>query len=141
MPKKLNPMAVRKVLTYEADELARALKVSIATIHNMVRRGMPVMSSQKPYLFSGEEVQDFIKAERASNKTPMAEDELYCPSCRKGQKPAGMLVEYFELSTTSINLKGKCCVCGCGANRFSSKERLPNLVAFFKISKGAESGA
>ena len=93
MGKKLNPMAVKKASTYDTKELARALGVTPATVRNLYRRGMPALTSKTPYLFIGEGVREFIKAERNANKRPLEPDQLYCPACRKGRRPFAMMVD------------------------------------------------
>ena len=141
MAKKLNPMAVRRALTYDTEELARALGVTPPTIRNMVRRGMPVMASQKPHLFSGEAVREFIRAERVSNRKPMTSDQLFCPSCGRGRKPMAMLAELTRPTPKTMQLKGLCEVCEGGCNRMISPKHLPQFMATFDITQRAGAGA
>lgn len=64
MPKRSNPMAVSKALTYTVEEAATTLGVTTATIRNYVKRGLPIMTAQRPYLISGEAMREFLLNER-----------------------------------------------------------------------------
>ncbi|MBB3994747.1 transposase [Sulfitobacter undariae] len=56
MSKRADPMAVKAALTYEIKDAAKTLGVSVSTICNWIKDGLPVMASQKPFLISGAEL-------------------------------------------------------------------------------------
>ena len=64
-------MAISKALTYTVDEAATALDVTTATVRNYVRRGLPIMTAQRPYLISGEALRAFLLNERERRKKPL----------------------------------------------------------------------
>ena len=141
MAKRLNPMKVHRALSYETEDLARALSVTCATIRNMVKRGMPVMASRKPYLYSGEAVREFIVAENKNKKSPMAADQLRCMTCRTGRRPLKMTVDLQPLNAKTGLLTGICERCGGTCTRMISLSLLSEFAAIFDITERAGSDA
>ncbi len=135
MPKRPNPMSVNKVLSYTVEEAATALSVTHATVRNYVRRGLPVMSSQRPYLISGEALREFLTEERAAKKVPLKPDELYCPSCSRGRRPFGLLVDLAPLTSKTGLLKGLCERCEGPSNRMIAYTQLKSFSTIFDITK------
>jgi hypothetical protein len=141
MSKRANPMAVKAALTYEIGEAAIALGKSPATIRNWIKDGLPVMSSRKPYLISGADIRDHIKAKSQAAKSPLEQDELYCLSCRAGRKPLGMVVEAFRNTPKTTRLMGACERCGANAARMISNTKTHEFAQTFQIKAGGHSDA
>ena len=141
MPKRPNPMAVSKALTYTIDEGATALGVTTATIRNYVRRGLPIMTSQRPYLISGEALRAFLLHERESRKKPLQADQLFCPSCREGRRPFGMMVDLFMMSGKSGRLTGLCEVCDGASQRMIGIRDIKKFADIFDITERASSAS
>lgn len=135
MPKRPNPFAIHKALTYTTEEAARDLKVTTATVRNYVRRGLPVMTGRRPFIFSGEELRDFLVQERARTKRPLKADELFCPACGKGQRPFGLMVDLFPQNAKIGLLKGLCEVCEGPSNRIIALRQIPTFAETFEITK------
>ncbi|MEO0923294.1 MAG: helix-turn-helix domain-containing protein [Pseudomonadota bacterium] len=135
MPKRPNPMAINKALNYSTEEAARALNVSTATIRNYVRRGLPVMTKTRPFLFTGEALREFLVQERARNKRPLQPDELFCPACKKGQRPFGLMVDLVPRNAKTAMLKGLCDVCEGPSNRIIGLRQFSSFDAIFDIAK------
>ncbi|SHK90303.1 hypothetical protein SAMN05444414_102193 [Roseovarius marisflavi] len=136
MSKRANPMAVKSALTYDVSEAAKALGKSPATIRNWVKDGLPVMSSKKPLLFSGLALREYLRAKYRAKKTPLASDELYCPSCKTGRKPAAMTVEAFSNSTKTTRLLGICSHCDAYSSRIISNGKSDAFAQTFHVKEG-----
>ena len=141
MPKRPNPMAVKQVLTYTVEEAADALHVTTATVRNYIRRGLPVLANKRPALISGQEIRRFLRAERSAKKSPLAPDELRCPSCQRGRRPFGLLVDVEPISQKTAILKGLCEVCETPSSRFIATHRLPDFAETFDITERANKTA
>ncbi|WP_386682736.1 helix-turn-helix domain-containing protein [Loktanella sp. R86503] len=139
MTKRANPMAVKASLTYEVSEAALALGKSKATIRNWIRDGLPVMAAQKPYLILGQALRDYIRARSQAAKSPLAQDELYCLSCKSAQRPHDLIVEVVPNNAQTIRLKGVCSDCGGAAGRYVSKKKLQQFAAIFTFKKSGSS--
>ena len=141
MPKRPNPMAVNKALTYTIEESANALGVTTTTIRNYVRRGLPIMTSQRPFLISGEALRVFLLNVRQSHKKPLQADELFCPTCRAGRRPFGMMVDLIMISGKSGRLAGLCETCDGPSQRIISTRQVKDFAAIFDITEQAISVA
>ncbi|WP_436398938.1 helix-turn-helix domain-containing protein [Roseobacter sp. S98] len=141
MPKRPNPMAINKALTYAIEEAANALGVTTATIRNYVRRGLPIMTSQRPYLISGEVLRVFLSRERERRRKPLQADQLFCPSCKDGRRPFGMMVDLFMMSGKSGRLAGLCEICDGPSQRMISTRQIKDFAAIFDIKEQANSAA
>lgn len=141
MPKRPNPMAINMALTYTIEEAANALGVTTATIRNYVRRGLPIMTSQRPYLISGEALRLFLLNERQSCKNPLKDNELFCPSCRKGRRPFGMMVDLVVASSKTGRLTGVCEICDGTSQRMISIRQIKDFAVIFDITKQVSSAA
>ncbi|MGC3938144.1 helix-turn-helix domain-containing protein [Roseobacter sp. EG26] len=139
MSKRANPMAVKSVLTYDVSEAAKALGKSSATIRNWVKDGLPVMSSKKPLLISGLALREYLRAKYRDQKSPLASDELYCPSCRKGRRPVAMAVEVCSNSPKTTRLLGTCSHCDAYASRIISKSKADAFAQTFLVKEGGQS--
>ena len=141
MPRLPNPMKINKALTYTVEEAANVLGVTTATIRNYVRRGLPIMTAQRPYLISGEALRAFLLNERESRKKPLQPDELFCPSCGAGRRPYGLMVDLVMLSGKSGLLMGLCEVCEGPARRMIGTRQVDDFAAIFDITEQATSAA
>ena len=141
MGKRANPMAVKSALAYEVSEAANALGVSVGTIRNWVKDGLPIMASKKPYLISGAELRDYLRNKSLAAKRPLEADELNCFACRAGRKPLAMAVDCFPNTANTSRLVGECEQCGSVANRFISNARREEFAATFDFKTEANSKA
>ena len=141
MSKRANPMAVKSALTYDVSEAAKAFGKSPATIRNWVKDGLPVMSSKKPLLFSGLALREYLRAKYRAKKTPLAFDELYCPSCQTGRKPFAMTVEAFTNSPKTTRFLGTCSHCDGCSSRIISNSKASLFAQTFHVKEGEQSDA
>jgi hypothetical protein len=141
MTKRVNPMAVKANATYDVFEAARALKVSPATIRNWVKGGMEAMTDSKPYLILGSAIREYLRAKYEAARSPLKEDELFCPSCRTGRKPMDMIVTLSPVSPKTDLLKGACERCNCTSTRMISHQKPHDFATTFQISAKRNSEA
>lgn len=141
MGKRTNPMAIKAALSYTINEAAQALGKNPATIRNWIKDGLPVMSSCKPYLISGEALRFYLRNKYKSAKRPLAADQLFCPCCGVGRKPDDMAVVMSEMAPKTNLLKGQCSQCNATATRMISKSRVDEFAQMFNITKQASSRA
>lgn len=141
MAKRVNPMAVKKDYAYDIVEAARALNVTPATIRNWMKDGMEAMTASKPYLILGDAIREYLRTKYTAAKRPLKEGELFCPSCRTGRKPVGMLVTLTAISVKTDLLKGPCGHCGGTATRMISHKQRHFFAATFQFAKERNSEA
>jgi Helix-turn-helix domain len=141
MSKRANPMAVKAALTYDVNEAARALDKTPATIRNWIKDGLPVMSSRKPYLISGEAIREYLRAKYKASKRPLDPDTLFCPACGVGRQPVGMEASISSLTVYTSLLKGVCSHCCGTSTRMISKTKVTDFAHTFTIKEEVDSDA
>lgn len=139
MGKRANPMAVKAALTYDIYEAAKALGKTPATIRSWIKDGLPVMSSRKPYLISGEAIRSYLREKYKAAKRPLGQNEFFCPGCRDARQPVGMAATVWPMQNQTVLLKGVCITCGCTCTRMISKSRLGEFAQRFRLSNKADS--
>ena len=131
MAKGPNPRSIKAARTYTIIETADRLGVSIGTVRGWVREGLPAMKSQRPHLILGDVLRTFLEVRRVNAKSKLAEDQIYCLTCKSGQTPLGMMVDAVDQTAKTVRLTGLCCVCGGTCNRIASRAKLPVLSQIF----------
>lgn len=109
--RRVNANRVKSHFSYTADELATCLDMHKNTVRNWRRNGLEPIDDQRPSLFQGATVREFLKSQRASRKRPCAPGTLYCLSCREPRRPALGMVDYQPMRPDSGNLRAICEVC------------------------------
>ena len=141
MSKRANPMAVKAALSYEVSEAALALGKTPATIRHWIKDGLPVMSSRKPYLISGEAIRTYLRAKYEAARRPLGPDHFYCPSCREARQPVDMAATLSPNNARTSLLKGVCDHCGSTCTRMISTSKVSDFARTFNFKEGADSEA
>lgn len=135
MSKRANPMAVKATLTYEIKDAAKALGVSVATIRNWIKDGLPVMASQKPFLILGAELRAYLRAKHRAKKSPLKHNQLYCLSCKTGCEPHNLTVTPTPNSPRTLRITGTCGRCGGTSSRIISLSKVSEFARSFHFKK------
>ena len=133
MVKRVNPRNIKTHQAYEIDQAACSVGVSIPTIRGWIKKGLPVMRAQKPFLIIGADLREYIENARKRAKAPLQANQLYCLRCREARTPMGDMVDYLPISPTRGRLVGLCSECEGTLNRFCSRSALPGLANIFDI--------
>ena len=131
MKRNCNPNLIKIKHSYNSVELAEVFKIHIRTVQSWRKAGLKTIDeNSKPYLFYGEEIRRFIKETRLKSRHPLKIDEFYCPRCRQPRKSLEkdifIKITNKMLGKTSKQaiLKGKCSVCNCSLNKYSSETKV-----------------
>lgn len=127
--------ALRAARSYTFEEAATALGVSFSTIRNWVKKGLPIMKAQRPYLILGEDLKAFRQAQSDGRKAPLQPTELYCLSCKAPRMPWGMMVDCTRQTATTARLTGLCEVCGGTCNRMISRTKIGQFREIFALAE------
>ena len=125
--------AVRAARTYTIEEAAMTLGVTVGTIRNWVKDGMPIMKAQRPYLILGEALRDFLQDRSKGGKVVLELSQLYCLTCKAARVPMGMMVDAIPQTATTARLMGLCEVCGGTCNRMISRSKLGAFGQIFDL--------
>jgi hypothetical protein len=131
MKKKYNLRKLNKHKSYDTSELQETLGVHPQTVKTWKREGLkPINGGCSPFLYSGEELREFLYKRTESQKVRLKEGEIYCLKCRKAVKP--MTIEVIERGiilgngNESTTLKSNCPICNSKIQRFSSIKKEVN---------------
>jgi excisionase family DNA binding protein len=133
MAKRPSHKAIRAARSYTIEEAAGTLGVTIGTVRNWVKAGLPTMRSQRPYLILGEALKDFLQKRTKRSKAKLAASELYCLTCKEPREPLGLLVDCTPQNPSTARLTGLCEVCGGTCNRMISRSKIEEFSRIFEL--------
>lgn len=110
--RRINPNLAKIHHSYTTRELADRLGVHKNTIRHWQSNGLRPIDDQRPYVFDGAVVRQFLKLRNESQKRPCPVGMLYCFRCRQPRRPSPTCVEYAPMRTGAGNLRAQCGECG-----------------------------
>ena len=135
-PRRLNPNLVKVHRSYTASELAERLGVHKNTVRNWQREGLAPIDGERPFLFQGGAVREFLRSRNAGRKVPCGPGRFYCFRCRQPRVPAGGMVDFVPLNARSGNLRALCGGCGGLMHRRASVAALASIMPGIAIQMG-----
>jgi hypothetical protein len=103
-----NPNRVKLHYSYTIGELAACFGVHKNTVRNWQRQGLKPIDDNRPILFHGGSVREFVMRRNKQRKQPCPVGTLYCLRCRVPRRPALDMVDYIPVKAGSGNLKAIC---------------------------------
>lgn len=110
--RRINPNLAKIHHSYTARELADRLGVHKNTIRHWQLNGLRPIDDQRPYVFDGAVVRQFLKSRNESQKQPCPVGMLYCFRCHEPRRPSPTSIEYAQTRIGAGNLRGLCSECG-----------------------------
>ena len=133
--RRLNPRLVRIHFCYSASDIVRLFGVHKNTVRTWLKEGLPRIDDSRPILVHGRDLRAFLERRQRSRKRKCPPGTFYCLKCREPRPPALGMVDFFEMTVTSGNLKALCATCGTLMNRRAQRARIdavmPNLTVQF----------
>ena len=125
---------VKTHLTYTYDEAARVTGTHKRTVMGWVRKGLPVLSGQKPHLIRGCDLRDFLCKAIKKRKTPLKPNQFYCLKCRDGREAAEGMVDCTLPETGAAMLESLCGVCLTTMFKRVSRDHMMELSCHFDVT-------
>lgn len=104
---------------YTVEDISELFSVTTKTVYRWTTLGLkPIEGSQRPYLFHGEDLKEFIKNMLSKRRHPLGEDEFFCMKCRcpRKSKPGFQTTILTEIRMGTNKLSGRktgvCEICG-----------------------------
>lgn len=92
------------------------------------------MKSRRPFLILGEALRSYL-ADRANGaKVRLAQDQLYCFTCKSARGPAGGFVDCIAQTAKTARLMGLCDHCGGTCNRMISATKIASFAEIFNLA-------
>lgn len=118
------------------DEIGPSKSTVQYWVHN---NGLePIDINDRPWLFYGYVLKEFLKKKKDKFKCKLKEDECYCCSCRKGVRILSQSIQLFntgkKLGTGSVSqilIKGICAECGKTATRLTSANKVDDFLKYY----------
>lgn len=133
MAKRVQHTKIKQNLTYTMQEAADALGLSLATIRDWVKKGLPIHKDKRPFLIYGEELRCFIQKTQQAKRYKLADNQLSCFTCKAACVPHGMAVILAKQTAKTSRLSGICANCGGRCARIISNQRIPLFEQVLKI--------
>lgn len=128
MAKRVNTRRIRANRSYDVTEAASVCGVTVWTVRNWIKQGLPRLDGQRPTLISGEALKSFLQERRAQAKCRLKSGEMYCPSCRAASIALGGEVEVKHYGNRRA-VQGICPRCDGICSRFVSQAQLKDFEA------------
>ena len=128
MPKQARLSGIKSFRCYTKAEAAALVGVSSRTIRNWTRDGLPLLDASHPPLIRGDDLRDYITAQRADRKVKTDLCEFYCLRCRKRRMPAVDMADC-KIEGNKAMLTALCGVCAGVVCKPISLARLPEVRA------------
>ena len=135
-----NPNKVKINRSYSYEELAAVYGVHKNTVATWVKNGLPCLKEMRPYLIFGADAKQYLQAQRQTKKQVCKSNELFCVRCKKPAQSLDNCVQYFPLTATKGCLRGICCTCEGGINKFVSYASLARYAEIFDLVNSAGLG-
>lgn len=126
--RRINPNLVKLHRNYTARQLADRLGVHKNTIRHWQRNGLVPIDGQRPHLFHGATVREFLAIRNAQRKRPCPPGTLYCFHCRVPRRPVPTSVEYIRMRPDTGNLRAVCADCGTTMHRHARQAAIHSVV-------------
>lgn len=123
MAKRVNTRLIRTSRSYDTIEAAEVCGVTVWTVRNWIKQGLPVLDEKRPMLIAGEVLRSFLKERQAKTRCKLRDGEFYCTSCKA---PSFALDGEIEVQKYGKRLavRGRCQCCEAVCSRFVSAAQL-----------------
>jgi hypothetical protein len=112
---------IRQNYTQTVAEIAEMFSLTPDTVFRWIRNeGLNRIPGSKKYLVHTSDLRNFLTKKNAKNKRPCKEGEIFCCKCRMPQKPDPAFIKIKRKANKTVQVKGKCSVCGTNMMTFVS---------------------
>jgi hypothetical protein len=126
--RRINPNLAKIHHSYTARELADRLGVHKNTVRHWQRNGLKSIDDQRPCLFDGAVVRQFLKSRNESQKQPCPVGTIYCFGCHEPRRPSPTPIEYAQTRIGAGNLRALCSKCGAVMCRRVRQDAIPAVL-------------
>ncbi len=130
-----NLIRLRSIRSYTMRELAYVLAVHVRTVQGWHKRGlMSIDEADRPLLFLGAVVKDFLRLRRRAAQCKLKPSQCYCLRCRTGvePQPSTASVEVTDrrvgAESRQVIVRGSCPVCKATVVRFATTKSIQRTV-------------
>ena len=133
MPKQARINGIKSYRCYTPSEAAAIVGVSTRTIRNWSKDGLQILDATHPPLIRGDDLRDYITAQRKDRKVKTGLCEFYCLSCRTKRNPAAGMADC-QITGNKAMLTALCDACETIVCKPLSLSRLPEIGATLDLT-------
>jgi hypothetical protein len=132
--RKHSAQRVKKRLTYNVREAAKATGASPGTVRRWREAGLKPVEGSSPPFFRGVDIIDFLKRRAEARKQPCGPGRMFCFKCKAPKRPAFDEIEFRPSTPKSGRLTGLCPNCATVMHRRVSLAKLRAAAGDLKLS-------
>lgn len=125
MARKVNVARVKSNRSYTVEELADAAGVTPQTVRSWIKKGLPALTEQRPFLVLGRACKGFAANAKSVRRRPLQLGEFFCLRCKCARRAAMAMADYETLTPDRGLLRAFCEVCEGPCTRMVSAAALP----------------
>lgn len=136
MAARYSTSGIKKRRSYSIQEAAEVCGVSVGTIRNWVRDGLPALKETRPFLVEGSNLLSFLNGKKAKCRTKLSQSELFCTGCQAARQASEGLVEISNNNGSRAMIRAICPECEGIACRIISLNEIPHWTKLEGKAKG-----
>jgi Helix-turn-helix domain len=124
---------IKSLRNYTIADVARILQVSRRTVRVWIKKGLPIIDRQRPFLIHGSDLKEFLFSRKQRRKSKCGPGEIFCVKCRVPKRPAGGMADYEPRSVMRGSLVGICPTCNTIISRWTSPAKLEHAKGNLEV--------
>lgn len=133
MSDRLRTHHIKTARSYTVQELAETVGVSVQSLRNWVRAGLPALRGQKPTLIRGVDAKAWLRERSNKKRKPLLPHEFLCLGCKVPQSPYGGMADCHQQTALTLRLSALCPRCGHKMHRLIALRELGQFQQIFDI--------
>ena len=133
MPKQARLSGIKSLHCYTKAEAAALVGVSTRTIGNWTRGGLPLMDATHPPFIRGDDLRDYIKAQRSKRKSPTEPDTFFCVVCKRPRHAAANMADCTIIGNRAT-LTALCATCETIVSKPVAKSSVTALARILDLT-------
>ena len=125
--------SIKSLRNYTIADVARILQVSRRTVQEWIKKGLPIIDRQRPFLIHGSDLKEFLFDRKQRRKSKCGPGEIFCVKCRIPKQPAGGMADYEPRSATRGSLVGIGPTCNTIIARWTSRAKLEHAKGILDV--------
>ena len=139
MPKQARINGIKAYRCYTLSEAGAVVGVSMRTLRNWTKTGLPLLDRERPTLVRGDDLRNFLQERRKDAKTQTRLCEFYCLRCRASRNAAGDMADC-KITGNRVMLTALCDTCETVVCKPVAVDRLPKIRRTLDLTITGDSG-
>ncbi|MBK0398492.1 MerR family transcriptional regulator [Limibaculum sp. M0105] len=134
MRRRIDARRVKTHRAYRIDQLAEIVGVTVQTVRNWRRQGLPCITDKRPFLIRGRDFKEFHASRLKASKQALGAFEIFCLCCKRPRAPMPGLVDHEPMEGGRSRIIMICPHCERTAQRIVSDRNLTEWATRFEFA-------